>query len=142
MNFLTPELLSNLLKVHFLNAFKGQEVNVLVAPQDTGNGLFFQVNQPSLPAYQSEPKMFGKTIRLLIDLNDKHPFQTQLGTYNINKVIVTHAAHPQLMTKANSVILNSSFLIDIFNHLKTLRSTAPKLAEQAIQSLIAENAHL
>lgn len=118
------------------------QVNVFVAPNGNINGLFIQVKDPSLPQYGNEKSMFGKTIRLLLYLEQKRSLLKVLNRYGIAKVVVTEAANPQLSNKQNTTVLNISFLQETFKQLALLANASNYVYETGIQTLIAENKHL
>lgn len=90
MDFTQADL-TNMLRADFINAFKWQDVEILVVQQSIGNFLLFKINPSYKPTYTIENSVFGRSLRFLVYLQENHSLLNQLKFYSIQKVSVTEA---------------------------------------------------
>lgn len=86
-----------------------------------------------------EKSIFGKGIRLLLLLDNKHSLMTWLSREGVTKIIVTTAKDPSEMNNTNHYTYGTKDLKEIFGELNLLATSHPKAYETAVQGFIAQN---
>jgi hypothetical protein len=134
------DVLNNILKAKFVMMTVDLIVHVQVVPFPQGHGLVFLVTKPPIPSYAKEATMFGKTIRLLIHIQNNYGLMGKLKTHELRNVTVTEMKAPHLVNKGNTTTLTYDYLVEFFVALQT--STFLGIEEASIKAVINENSHL